>query len=121
MDDGIHPLGGLLETCPGHEIDSNITDGRQASGGAFSGRGRDDLMAPPGQLADQPPPEDSPGACDKDRQSQLRTTVRLCSRMYWRRYQGPPPPPPEVPEPFQPPKDWASGQAPVVAPAFRLT
>ncbi len=81
--------------------------------------GGDDFVTAPGQFSGHAATEraSSPG----DQNPQVRTTVRLCSRMYWRRYQGPPPPVPEVPDPFQPPKLWTSGQAPVVAPARRLT
>ena len=49
------------------------------------------------------------------------TIVRLCSRMNCGRYQAPSPPLPVEPLDFQPPKVCEPGQAPVVAPAPRLT
>ena len=121
MDDGGYALDGFFETRPGGEIDADVLDRCQLLGCTFAGSGGNNVVTPAGQLADQPASEGSAGAGDKYSQSQLRTTVRLCSRMYCRRYQGPPPPPPDVPERFHPPNDWTSGQAPVVAPARRFT
>ena len=121
MDYHVDLLGGGFDTLAGREVYSDVANRCQPLGSADSGGGGDDVTAPPCQLTDYPAAQNPAGTGDEYSQAQPRTTVRLCSRMYWRRYQGPPPPPPDVPEPFQPPNDCTSGQAPVVAPARRFT
>ena len=119
MNYRLHSGEGSVKSETGGEVDLNISDIGQVAGEPAASGGGDHFVPETGQLTHQSPSEGAGSAGDQD--PQVCTTVRLCSRMYWRRYQGPPPPVPEVPEPFQPPKLCTSGQAPVVAPARRFT
>ena len=68
MDYHVDPTGGRFDTLARREIYSDVTDCCQVLGGADSGRGGDDVKAPPCQLADEPAAQDPAGTGDQDSQ-----------------------------------------------------